>query len=275
MRTLAHISDIHFGTVDEGIAEALARELRERAPSLLIASGDLTQRARRAQYAAARDYLAGLPQPQLAVPGNHDIPLFDVIRRFFFPLQRYRQYITRDLRPLYQDDWMLVLGINTARPFVRDWRAFWKGGRISEEQLLDVELRVCSAPQHLFKVIVTHHPFLPAPGQQHSDVVQKPARALATLEKCGVDLLLAGHLHLNYTGEIREHHAAVRRSMISVHAGTATSSRKRGEPNSYNWIELRENEVRIEVRGWNGREFVALATTRYTRDAEGNWSRPQ
>jgi 3',5'-cyclic AMP phosphodiesterase CpdA len=265
MRTIAHISDVHFGRVDPPIAEALADDLHQLQPSLLVVSGDLTQRGRAGQYRAARDYLARLPQPQLVVPGNHDIPLFDIVRRFFFPLHRYRHFITRDLRPIVQDEEMLVLGINTARSFVPDLQAFWKGGKVSEEQLLDLELRVCSVPASIFKVIVTHHPFLPAPGEAHSDVVQKPARALAMFEQCGVDMLLAGHLHLNYTGEIREHHAQVKRSMISVHAGTATSTRHRGEPNSFNWITIDPPHVTIEVRTWDGHRFAPIGATRYCR----------
>src|SRR5690349_20939257 len=104
MRTIAHISDLHFDLVDPNVVEALAAELNQRAPSLLVVSGDFTQRARTGQYQQAARYLHRLPKPQLVIPGNHDIPLFDVIRRFFFPLERYKKHITSELRPLYQDE---------------------------------------------------------------------------------------------------------------------------------------------------------------------------
>src|SRR5688572_16980623 len=145
MRTIAHISDIHFGRVDPAVAEGLVADLAGREPTLLVVSGDFTQRARRWQYEAAAAFLKRLPTPQLVVPGNHDIPLYDVIRRFFFPLQRYRKYITREMRPVYQDDELFVLGINTARSFTH------KSGWISEEQLLDVKTRVCRQPPGVFK----------------------------------------------------------------------------------------------------------------------------
>jgi 3',5'-cyclic AMP phosphodiesterase CpdA len=271
MRTIAHISDIHFGKVDEAVTEALAVELHERPPSLVVISGDLTQRARAGQFRAARAFLDRLPRPQLVVPGNHDIPLFDVVRRAFWPLGNYTRHITSDLRPFYSDEEMAVIGINTARSFSPDWRAFWKGGRISDEQLLDVKLRM-SEPDTRFHVVVTHHPFLPAPGQPRSDLVRRAKQALAVFEECGVDMLLAGHLHLNYTGEIREHHTAVKRSILSIHAGTATSHRHRGEPNSYNRITIEREAVEVEVRVWTGRHFAAHGTTRY-RKVENAWRR--
>src|SRR5256885_14849667 len=113
MRTIAHISDIHFGRTDPAVVEGLVQDLSERAATLLIVSGDFTQRGRERQYADASAFLRRLPSPQLVVPGNHDIPLFDIIRRFFFPLRRYRRYISTDLRPVYQDEELFVLGINT------------------------------------------------------------------------------------------------------------------------------------------------------------------
>src|SRR5215207_2964488 len=103
MKTIAHLSDLHFGTEVPEVAEALAAEVNARAPSLVIASGDFTQRARRRQFRDAQAYLARLPKPQLAVPGNHDVPLFDVVRRFAAPLTRYGRFISRDFDPSYGD----------------------------------------------------------------------------------------------------------------------------------------------------------------------------
>src|SRR5579859_4560786 len=100
MKTIAHLSDLHFGRLDQPVARGLVDDLSERHPTLLVVSGDFTQRARPRQYGAARDYLKGLPGPQLVVPGNHDVPMFDVVRRFLFPLNRYRQYISPDLTPV-------------------------------------------------------------------------------------------------------------------------------------------------------------------------------
>lgn len=265
MQTLAHISDLHFGQVDSAAAEGLVEDLSRRSPSLLVISGDLTQRARRRQFADAAEYLKRLPQPQLIVPGNHDIPLYDLIRRFFFPLRHYLRHITHDLRPVYQDEKLLIIGINTARPFTWRWKGFWKDGRISEEQLLDIRLRACPLPPGVFKIVVTHHPFIPPPKERPHGIVGGAARALNAMEECGVDLCLAGHLHMGYSGDVRTHHEAVKRSILSVQAGTAISTRRRGEPNAYNWITINPDHIAIEVRAWTGQNFEPTLTTRYSK----------
>ncbi|MGH7215051.1 MAG: metallophosphoesterase family protein [Tepidisphaeraceae bacterium] len=272
MRTIAHISDLHFGRVDDSVAEGLVGDLHAQSPNLVVASGDFTQRARAKQYAAARAFLGRLPKPQLVVPGNHDIPLWDVVRRFFFPLHRYRWFISKDLRPVHEDDQLLVIGINTARSFSWTWNGFWKDGKISEEQLLDVRLRACPLPHTVFKVVVTHHPFIPPPGERLHGIVRGAHRALARMEECGVDLCLAGHLHRGYSGDVRTHFEAVKRSIISVQAGTATSTRRREEPNAYNLITINPDQLSIAVRAWTGARFEQTERTHYAR-IDGVWQR--
>lgn len=266
MTTLAHISDLHFGTEVPAVTEALVEDLRRRAPSLVVISGDLTQRARRRQFMAARDYLARLPQPQLVVPGNHDVPLFDVVRRFLFPLTRYRRFVSRELNPTFVNDEMFVVGINTARSFT------WKNGRISVEQIDALDERFAQAGTRV-KVVVTHHPFLPPPGDVGIDLVGRAAKAMLVLDACNVDLLLAGHLHRGYAGDIRTHYPAARRAMIAVQAGTATSHRRRdGEANAYNLLTLERTHITIEVRAWNGVEFNSRHHSIYDR-ADDGWHR--
>jgi len=273
MRTIAHISDLHFGRIDPPVVEGLARDLAEREPpSLLVCSGDFTQRARGGQYAESARFMRRLPGPQLVVPGNHDIPLYNLVRRFFFPLTRYTRHITHDLRPVHQDEELLVVGINSARAFTWRWKGFWKDGAISEEQLLDVEPRAANLPPTVFKVVVTHHPFIPPPGERPHGIVHGAARALDEMEQSGVDMLLAGHLHMGYSGDVRTHFEAVKRSILSVQAGTATSTRRRGEPNAYNWITINPDHVTIEVRAWGGESFRTHTVTHFTR-LDGVWNR--
>jgi 3',5'-cyclic AMP phosphodiesterase CpdA len=259
MRTIAHISDLHFGRVNPRVAEGLLEDLSGRHPTLLVVSGDFTQRARPWQYMQAAQYLKRLPTPQLVVPGNHDVPMYDVWRRFFRPLSRYRRHISRELAPVYQDREMLVLGINTTRSFTQ------KSGWMSSAQLAQVSRRICDAPRGVMKVLVTHHPFIPPPRDPQSDIVVGAAHVLDRLEQCGVDLLLAGHLHLAYHDDIRSHHTSLKRSVLSVQAGTAISTRLRGEPNAYNWITLSKDLISVDVRIWNRRCFEESLVTRYHR----------
>src|SRR5690349_11864946 len=108
MRTLVHLSDLHFGRIDHGLVEPLRQAVIAAKPDLVAISGDFTQRARRAQFADARAFIASLNLRTLVVPGNHDIPLYDFAERLNPPLRRYRQYIAADLAPEYNDEEMVV-----------------------------------------------------------------------------------------------------------------------------------------------------------------------
>lgn len=258
MRVIAHISDLHFGTEGAGLADALCETLHDLAPALVINSGDLTQRARRNQFRAARAFLDRLPRPQLVVPGNHDVPLFDVLRRFLSPLGRYREFISDDVNPVFRDDELLVQGINTGRSLT------WKNGRISCEQMREIEHTFTAVRTPLFRIVVTHHPFIPPPGAQGAvELVGRASQTLEVLDRCKVDLLLAGHVHHGYTADVRTYHPATRRSMIVVQAGTAISRRLRHEPNAFNVVTLDKERISISVRVWNARAFAEQSRISY------------
>src|SRR5688572_15944519 len=265
MPTIAHISDLHFGRDQPDVTKGLLEDLHALQPNLVVASGDFTQRARRAQFAAARDFMAKLPFPQLSVPGNHDIPLYDVIRRIFWPLHRYKKYICKDLAPVYQDESFVVMGVNTTRP------SKWKDGRISLEEMNRIKSLFCGLPHALFKVLVTHHPFVPPPDDPMADLVDRGPEAMDVLDTCGADLLLAGHLHRHYHADARTHHVRIRRTILVAQAGTAISTRRRaGEPNAYHLITLIPPQVEIQIRTWSGHRFEPFTTARYVK-VENHW----
>ncbi len=266
MRTIAHISDLHFGTEDPSLEEALVDDLAAAAPSVVAVSGDLTQRARESQFASARAFLARLPAPRVVVPGNHDIPLFDVLRRFLSPLERYHRYIDPEADPYFHDEEIAVQGINTARSNT------WKDGRISERQIIALRQRLCALPEGHFKIVVSHHPFAPPPRDPSPPIVGRSLLALEAAAECGVELLLAGHLHEGYTVDVRTTHVSLRRSMIVVQAGTALSRRRRGEPNAYNLITVDPPRLGVQVRAWAGRRFEPAAATEYRKEGP-EWRR--
>jgi 3',5'-cyclic AMP phosphodiesterase CpdA len=264
MRTIAHISDLHFGRIDPTVVEALLADLAEQKPSLVIISGDLTQRARSSQFMAARDFLARLQSPYTVVPGNHDIPAFNLLRRFADPYRNYRRYITDILSPVYEDDELVVLGLNTSRSVILDFAE----GRINRRQM-DMITRVFQqAGPDRFRVLFTHHPFLPPPDAPDTQLVGRAHKALKALEAAGVELLLAGHLHRAYSGDIMSHHTRIARSILVAQASTATSTRLRNEPNAYNFITVDLPRVSFLVRSWEGARFTPGLLSCYVKTAE-------
>jgi 3',5'-cyclic AMP phosphodiesterase CpdA len=271
MRTIAHLSDLHFGRDDPPVAEGLLRDLSERTPSVTVISGDFTQRARAGQFRRAAAYRAKLPWPQVVIPGNHDLPLFNLLARALWPRRNYRRFIEPTTNPLWTDEELAIVGIDSTRRIAPTFDGFWKDGSISREQLARAKAQLLGVPKERFRVVVTHHPFVPPPAARVHGIVLRARRALRELETCGADLLLAGHLHMAYLDDVRTHHEAVRRSMLSVQAGTAISTRRRKEPNAWNLITVEGERVTIEVRAWTGERFEAATTRRFTRRA-GAWT---
>jgi 3',5'-cyclic AMP phosphodiesterase CpdA len=268
MRIVVHLSDIHFGSVDESIIAPLIRTINDIRPDVVAVSGDLTQRARSHQFKEARAFLDALPRPQIVVPGNHDIPLYNVFRRFAQPLEKYRRYITDELRPSYADDQIAISGVNTARSLTI------KGGRINKTEVAWLRERFRAAGPDVIRIVVTHHPFdLPA-GRDERDLVGRARMAMRELSACGADLFLAGHLHISHTGHTAKRYKLGGRAAIVVQAGTASSTRARGEVNSFNVIRVAHSEISIERLGWHPSQtaFITAATDRFRRGSAG-WSR--
>jgi 3',5'-cyclic AMP phosphodiesterase CpdA len=246
MRRIVHLSDLHFGRVDEAVVAALADALAKLAPTLVVVSGDLTQRARRGQFRRARAFLDSLAVPRLVVPGNHDVPLYDVLSRFLRPLARYRRYIHADPEPFYVDDEIAVAGVNTARSLTIE------GGRINREQVDRLRERLCQLDRHLLRIVVTHHPFDVPPGHEADKIVGRATMAMEALAKCGVDVCLAGHLHVSHVGRAAVRYAVHGGRALLVQAGTATSTRARGEVNSFNVLDIDGPVLSIERHAWAG-----------------------
>jgi 3',5'-cyclic AMP phosphodiesterase CpdA len=198
-----------------------------------------------------------LPAPWVAVPGNHDIPLFDVARRAFDPFGRYRRLVDPCLEPSFQDDEVAVLGLNTVRPRV------WKGGlvRASTRQRLE---RLAEEAAGRARILFAHHPFTRAP-ESRQDLVRGWREAVAAMEAAGVDVVLTGHHHQWGHSESRAFAVGGPHRLVVVRASTSVSQRRRGEPNSYALVEVDEERICVRSRVWDGQRFVAGAVHRYPR----------
>ncbi|MGA2129927.1 MAG: metallophosphoesterase family protein, partial [Xanthobacteraceae bacterium] len=220
MRAIAHLSDLHFGRLDRAIPPALIAAVDAARPDVVVVSGDLTQRARRQEFADAGRFLDDLPAPRIVVPGNHDVPLYNVVSRLLKPLARYQRYITEDLEPFYADDEIAVLGINTSRSLTL------KNGRINRQQVARSLARLARCGAGVTRIIVTHHPFdVPDTGDTHG-LVGRAAMAMAAFSEHGVDLILSGHLHVSRVSDSVARYKVAGRALLVIQAGTATSTRR-------------------------------------------------
>lgn len=246
MRTLVHLSDLHFGRIDRALVEPMRQAVNDAKPDLVVISGDFTQRARRSQFADARAFVASLNTPTLVVPGNHDIPLYDFAERFTAPLRRYRQYIAADLEPEYIDEEMVVLGVNTARTIALPIGE----GRISAHQVDRIVDRLSGVSPSLLRVIVTHHPFDLPPGIGKQRLLGRSAMAMSRLARSNADLFLSGHLHVSHVSRVADRYEVNGHSGLIVQAGTV-STRGRGEQPSFNVLRMQRPEIVIERRVWD------------------------
>jgi 3',5'-cyclic AMP phosphodiesterase CpdA len=270
MRTLVHLSDLHFGRINDDLIQPLADTIAQVRPDLIAVSGDLTQRARPEQFRAAQAFLRTLPSPQIIVPGNHDVPLYNVYARFLQGLERYRRYITDDLEPFYADAEIAVLGLNTARSFT------FEGGRVNRGQVARMLQRLRPLGHDVLKIIVTHHP-LDLPGQYPHHVLVGHARmALEQLSAQGIDLFLAGHLHISHAAPATLRFKTNRGSALFIQAGTATSTRGRGEANAFNVIYVDHPDIMVERFTWHPDQkiFIASAMHGFRRTSTGWMSTP-
>ncbi|MEM9554684.1 MAG: metallophosphoesterase family protein [Acidobacteriota bacterium] len=269
MRQILHISDIHFGPYFVPAAADAVRTLaEERGADLLVVSGDVTQRAKPRQFRDARRWLDGFSMPWVAVPGNHDVPMYRVWERVFAPYGAYREHFDDTMEPVWQDDELYVVGVNTAF----NWTI--KDGRFTRESLLRVAERLEAAPPGRVKLVVAHHHLIPPPRFDTRRVTALAREATELFADLGVDLVLSGHLHQSWIGTSEEFYPRGARPVVLVHTGTTTSRRGRGWERrrcSANWIRVERDRVFVSHLLWHPERgaFVAWSRHEYPRgDAE-------
>jgi 3',5'-cyclic AMP phosphodiesterase CpdA len=247
MTLLLQISDPHFGTERAAVIDALVALAHAVKPDLAVWSGDITQRAYRRQFDGGRRLADRLQVPHtLAIPGNHDLPLLDPLARCRSPYRNFQRAFGDDLEPSFVCEDMLVIGVNTTRP----WRH--KHGEVSGDQIEHVAARLQAARPQQLRVLVLHHPVLVIQAQDRVDLLRGHREAVARWARAGADLILGGHIHLPYVREL-DLATATSRRVWAVQAGTALSSRVRsGFPNSVNLIRYAATDAQSAcVERWD------------------------
>ena len=242
MTVLLQISDPHFGTEQAPVVEALAALARQQQPDLLVLSGDITQRARAAEFRAARAYMERLGGPLLAIPGNHDIPLFDLWARWKHPYAQHCLAFGSDLEPVFRSPDLLVVGVNTTRAYRHE------NGEVSSAQIDRVATLLAGATAAQLRVVVVHQPIAVQRAEDVKNLLHGHADAQQAWARAGADLVLGGHIHLPFVLPL----PGLARPVWAVQAGTAVSSRVRaGAPNSVNLLRWQADQRRCDVEQWD------------------------
>lgn len=242
------------------MADGVADLVERRRPDLVAISGDLTQRAKVRQFLDARRWVEELPVPWIAVPGNHDVPMYRVWERVFSPYGVYREHFDDDMEPVFESDGLYVVGINTAY----NWTV--KDGRFTVEALRRAKKRLEAAPAGAARIVVAHHPTIPPPRFDNRRVAKGSLEALHLFGRLDVEMVLSGHVHQTWIGTSEEYYPQGHRPVLLVHTGTSTSGRGRGwekKQNSANWIRIHRDHLSISHLLWHPDEGRFLEWSRH------------
>lgn len=252
MTTLLQISDPHFGTERPSVMDALRRLSQQLTPDVLVLSGDITQRARATQFSAARTFVDSLGiGTLLAIPGNHDIPLYNVAARVLRPYANHRRAFGNELEPMLDTGDLLVLCVNTTRWYRHE------DGEVSAAQVLRVARRLEAARPGQLRVVVTHQPVAVTRPQDKKNVLRGGDDAIRRWSRAGCDLILGGHIHLPFVLPLHERQAGLARRIWAVQAGTALSTRVRHEAgNSVNVVRCGAGSAAVAATGGGRRATV-------------------
>lgn len=245
MSLVMHLSDTHFGVERDEVVTALLQLSEQQRPDVAVLSGDVTQRGRSDEFRLAKRFVDALTAGRkLVLPGNHDIPLYDLGRRLFAPYLNHRRAFGPDLEPEHEDDRLLILGIRTTRRYRH------VDGTVSSAQVARSSERLRRS-KAILKLVVTHQPVHVQSEVDQHNLLRGRDTALRGWSAAGVDLILGGHIHLPFVAPLRALHG-LPREVWAVQAGTAVSRRTRpGAPNSVNLIRLDDGTGQCCVERWD------------------------
>lgn len=246
-----HLSDLHFGTEIPQIVDAVIDEYNKITPDIIIVSGDLTQRATKAQYKRVTQFLNQFKTKIICVPGNHDISLYNVVERFLFPFRKFRKHIVRNYATQYITDNLAILGINSVTPYKP------MGGYLTEEQLSMVHEFFLSQPNSSTKIVVMHHNLV---SSERHHVINNADKILKLFAESKINLVLSGHIHTPIIEPLKTDY--LQQPLYIITAGTAISNRTI-EPNSYNLIDLQPNKFNFIVRDYIDSKFITTHDTSF------------
>jgi 3',5'-cyclic AMP phosphodiesterase CpdA len=260
-----HISDLHVGSYEEPQVEQSVAALVERiGPELVVASGDLTHRGRREQHARAAAFLRSLGPPLLVIPGNHDLP-YTFPARFTRPFVEFERH-WETTEPVYRSDALLVVGLNSVRP----WRH--QSGGVRDAQLRRTAELLADAPDGALRVVALHHHLIGAPWRSRKRPVARRTHVLAALVDAGAELIVAGHIHQAAVSERHEFEVVsgpIRGATVAVAPGLGQPRpKRRGEARGVHVYEATQDSLTVETHVWRDDDWGLTAVRRFPRGRE-------
>jgi 3',5'-cyclic AMP phosphodiesterase CpdA len=259
---LLHVSDLHVGTHEEREVERALTRLAERLePQLVVASGDLAHRGRRAELERAAELLRSLGPPVLAVPGNHDLPYTPA--RFVRPWAEFER-VWKTTEPTASLPGLHAVGLNSARPFRH------QGGALSHAQLERAAGRLAEAETGALRVAVFHHHLIGAPWRAaRKRPISRRSRVLGTLVDAGADLILAGHIHQAAVSERHEFEVVgdeARAAVVAIAPGLGQPRPRRlGEARGLHLHEADGEAIVVKTFRWSSGDWTLAAERRFVR----------
>jgi 3',5'-cyclic AMP phosphodiesterase CpdA len=253
MTRIALIADLHFGTVPLGLAELLRDELAKAMPDVIVVAGDLTMRSRTHEFEAGKAWLSTLPAPLMLLPGNHDLPVWNVFERFTNPFARYAKATGAPLMPVFEDPQCFILGLNTTASWHPHLK--WQEGIARRRDVLAAQKLLAAAPAGKLRIAATHHPLFTVKHLPRALPARRFEQALDMLAAENVEMLMHGHLHQQYA----LHCLHRERRFLTVGAPTALSSRMRGEPNGWWLIEAAADGFTLTLHTMGGEKASFIA----------------
>ncbi|MFT4014806.1 MAG: metallophosphoesterase [Paracoccus sp. (in: a-proteobacteria)] len=261
MTRLLHLSDLHFGHERTALVQPLLDRVNQAGADLVVVTGDLTHRARSAQFAAAAAFLRRIEAPLIAVPGNHDIPLYRLANRMMQPYRRYRQAVAGNLEPVGHVGRLRVQGLNSVDPMS------WQRGMISADQIRRVSDGI---DPDCVNIVALHHPMQQAPAID-KQLMRGAAEALSQFESQGIQILLTGHLHVWSAGAFL---GPKGRGILQIQAGTALCAREGDRRNEFAVLDFQGPDLLIQrhVAPMDEPGFRPPEHLRFTR-RDNRWNR--
>ena len=259
-----HVSDLHVGKHDAALPmDGLRTLARELEPDLLLATGDLANRGRRAELERAAEILRSLELPLLAVPGNHDQP-YTVPARFTQTLDEWER-VFGTAEPVFESPELAVVGLSSVRP----WRQ--QGGALSSEALARATTHLRQAPVGALRAVALHHHLAAPPWRApRKHPLSDRDRVLRDLEAAGAELVVGGHVHQASVAEVREFRASdgAREGMLVLATAPGLGRprpRRLGEAQGAMVYECDERTLTVRTHAWDGASFTAVAERVFRR----------